>query len=52
MLKNFLKRFDLDSALEAPVICDCSGRRMGPRSIQRLLKTYLRAAGLLLDMTS
>ncbi|MEC8332617.1 MAG: tyrosine recombinase XerC [Verrucomicrobiota bacterium] len=50
-LKIFLRRFDLDSALEAPVICDYQGRRMGPRSIQRLLKTHLRAAGLPLDMT-
>ena len=50
-IKIFLKRFDLDSTLEAPVICDCRGRRMNPRSIQRLLKTHLRAAGLPLDMT-
>jgi len=50
-LKIFLRRFDLDTAPEAPVICDCRGRRMDPRSIQRLLKTHLRAAGLPLDMT-
>ena len=50
-LRIFHKRFDLDAAPEAPVICDYRGRRMDPRSIQRMLKTHLRAAGLPLDMT-
>lgn len=50
-LETFVNRFDLGSQLEAPVICDSRGRRMNPRSIQRLLKKHLCAAGLPLDMT-
>ena len=50
-LKTFVERFDLESTHEAPVICDCRGRRMNPRAVQKLLKTHLYATGLPLDMT-
>ncbi|MDQ8195385.1 tyrosine recombinase XerC [Coraliomargarita sp. SDUM461004] len=50
-LRIFVQRFDLEAALDAPVVCTRAGRRMEPRQIQKLLKTHLTAAELPLDMT-
>jgi len=50
-LKTFVQRFELEAALNAPVVCTRRGKRMEPRQIQKLLKTHLAAAGLPLDMT-
>jgi integrase/recombinase XerC len=50
-LRTFVQRFDLEAALDAPVVCTRRGKRMHPRQIQKLLKTHLAAAGLPLDMT-
>jgi integrase/recombinase XerC len=50
-LKVFVQRFDLEAAIDAPVVCTRRGRRMEPRQIQKLLKIHLAAAGLPLDMT-
>lgn len=50
-LKTFVQRFELEAALNAPVVCQRSGKRMVPRQIQKLLKMHLAAAGLPLDMT-
>ncbi len=50
-LKTFVQRFELEAALNAPVVCTRRGQRMEPRQIQKLLKTHLAAAGLPLDMT-
>ena len=50
-LRIFVQRFDLEAALNAPLVCTRKGRRMEPRQIQKLLKTHLTAASLPLDMT-
>lgn len=50
-LKTFVQRFELEAALNAPVVCQRKGKRMEPRQIQKLLKTHLAGAGLPLDMT-
>ena len=50
-LRTFVQRFDLEVALNAPLVCTHKGKRMVPRQIQKLLKTHLVAAGLPLDMT-
>lgn len=50
-LRTFVQRFDLEAALNAPLVCTRKGKRMEPRQIQKLLKTHLAAAGLPLDMT-
>ena len=50
-LRTFVQRFDLEAALNAPLVCTHKGKRMEPRQIQKLLKTHLVAAGLPLDMT-
>ncbi|MGB0409052.1 MAG: tyrosine recombinase XerC [Opitutales bacterium] len=50
-LRIFVKRFDLAADWDAFVACDLRGRPLQPRAVQRLLKTYLTAAGLPLDMT-
>ena len=50
-LRTFVQRFELEAALNAPVVCTRRGKRMEPRPIQKLLKTHLAAAGLPLDMT-
>jgi integrase/recombinase XerC len=50
-LRFFVQRFELEAALDAPVVCTRRGKRMEPRQIQKLLKTHLAAAGLPLDMT-
>ena len=50
-LRTFVQRFDLETALNAPLVCTRKGKRMEPRQIQKLLKTHLAAAGLPLDMT-
>lgn len=50
-LKTFVQRFELEAALNAPVVCQRRGSRMEPRQIQKLLKTHLAAAKLPLDMT-
>tara|TARA_B100001971_G_scaffold215086_1_gene257259 strand:- start:9478 stop:10407 length:930 start_codon:yes stop_codon:yes gene_type:complete len=50
-LKFFVQRFELEAALNAPVVCKRSGQRMEPRQVQKLLKTHLAAAELPLDMT-
>ena len=50
-LNTFVRRFDLETALNAPLACTRKGKRMEPRQIQKLLKTHLAAAGLPLDMT-
>jgi integrase/recombinase XerC len=50
-LRTFVQRFDLEAALNAPLVCTRKGKRMEPRQIQKLLKTHLAAASLPLDMT-
>jgi integrase/recombinase XerC len=50
-LRTFVQRFELEAALNAPVVCTRRGKRVVPRQIQKLLKTHLTAAGLPLDMT-
>lgn len=50
-LKMFVQRFNLCAELNDPVICQRNGKRMQPRTVQKLLKTHLAAAGLPLDMT-
>mgnify|MGYP000024862072 FL=1 len=50
-LRTFVQRFDLETALNAPLACTRKGKRMEPRQIQKLLKIHLAAAGLPLDMT-
>ena len=50
-LNTFVRRFDLETAPNAPLACTRKGKRMEPRQIQKLLKTHLAAAGLPLDMT-
>ena len=50
-LHTFVQRFDLEAALNAPLVCTRKGKRMEPRQIQKLLKTHLAAASLPLDMT-
>lgn len=50
-LKAFVQRFELEVALDAPVVCQRGGKRMIPRQIQKLLKAHLAAAELPLDMT-
>jgi integrase/recombinase XerC len=43
-LRTFVQRFDLEAALNAPLVCTRKGKRMEPRQIQKLLKTHLAAA--------
>ncbi|MEC8219766.1 MAG: tyrosine recombinase XerC [Verrucomicrobiota bacterium] len=50
-LNTFVRRFDLETALNGPLVCTRKGKRMEPRQIQKLLKTHLAAAGLPLNMT-
>lgn len=50
-LKTFVQRFDLCAELKDPVICHRNGKQMQPREIQKLLKVYLKAADLPMDMT-
>ncbi|MFP4674002.1 MAG: tyrosine recombinase XerC [Opitutales bacterium] len=50
-LRNFVERFSLEAAPDAPVLPQGNGKRIEPRQMQRRLKLYLAAAELPLDMT-
>lgn len=50
-LGTFIERFELSKEVDAPVVCQRGGQRMEPRKVQKLLKVYLAAAGLPLDIT-
>jgi integrase/recombinase XerC len=46
-----VRRFNLEAARDAPVICTRQGRRIEPRQVQKSLKQHLAAVKLPLDMT-
>ena len=50
-LKTFVRRFELEAAHDAPVVCTRRGRRLEPRQVQKSLKSHLAAAKLPLEMT-
>ena len=48
---RFRNDFATDASLDAPVVVNRAGKRLTPRSVQTLLKKYLRLAGLPEDLT-
>jgi len=48
---RFRDEFAADASLDAPVVVNRAGKRLTPRSVQTLLKKYLRMAGLPEDLT-
>jgi integrase/recombinase XerC len=50
-VRRFRDECAKDASLGAPVVVNRSGKRLGARSVQLLLKKYLRMAGLPLDLT-
>ena len=51
VLTKFRAEFATDRALAGPVLVNASGRRMGVREVQLMLKRYLAQAGLPLELT-
>ena len=50
-IRRFRDEFAADVSLHAPVVVNRVGRRLTVRSVQSLLKKYLRMAGLPIDLT-
>jgi integrase/recombinase XerC len=51
LLRAFRQEFAAESRADSPVLIEPNGRRLPVRSVQRLLKRYLAAAGLPKDLT-
>ena len=50
-VRHFRSEFAQDSSINAPLIVNRAGKRLSVRSVQTLLKKYLRMAGLPDDLT-
>ena len=50
-VRHFRSEFAQDSSINAPLIVNCAGKRLSVRSVQIMLKKYLRMAGLPDDLT-
>lgn len=50
-LQNFVQQCDRSTAYDQAILVTAQGRRMEPRAVQKLLKKYLLAVGLPVDMT-
>ena len=50
-LQNFVQHCDRSTAYDQAILVTAQGRRIEPRTVQKLLKKYLLAVGLPVDMT-
>ena len=50
-LQNFVQQCDRSTAYDQAILVTAQGRRIEPRAVQKLLKKYLLAVGLPVDMT-
>lgn len=50
-LQNFVQQCDRSTAYDQAILVTAQGRRIDPRAVQKLLKKYLLAVGLPVDMT-